>query len=107
MTGYYPEEVYCDKGYRGKKVHEGLQCKVLIPGTKQKVTAVQNRSPPVNNQTRRADSAAIGNANRKPIATIAIKPMIIRMMSIQRSVAGSVGITICRAVKNDKRFTSK
>ncbi|NCB27153.1 MAG: hypothetical protein EOM62_17110 [Bacteroidia bacterium] len=35
MTGCYPEEVYCDKGYRGKKVHEGLPCKVFIPGTQQ------------------------------------------------------------------------
>ena len=43
MTGCYPEEVYCDNGYRGKKVHEGLQCKVFIPGTKQKVTAAQKK----------------------------------------------------------------
>ena len=43
MTGYYPEEVYCDKGYRGKKVHEGLQCKVFIPGIKQQVTAAQKK----------------------------------------------------------------
>lgn len=43
MTGCYPEEVYCDKGYRGKKVHEGLQCKVFIPGTGQKVTSAQKK----------------------------------------------------------------
>jgi len=43
MTGCYPEEVYCDKGYRGKKVHEGLRCKVFIPGTKQKVTSAQKK----------------------------------------------------------------
>ena len=43
MTGVYPEEVYCDKGYRGKKVHESLHCRIFIPGTKQKVTAAQKK----------------------------------------------------------------
>ena len=43
ITGYYPEEVYCDKGYRGKKAHEALRCKIFIPGTKQKVTPAQKK----------------------------------------------------------------
>ena len=43
MTGTHPEEGYCDKGYRGKATHEKLQCRIFIPGTKQKVTAAQKK----------------------------------------------------------------
>jgi len=70
------------------------------------VNAVRKRSPPVKNQTRIAASAAIGKANRKPKTTIATRPIITRMISIIKSVLKSVGIAICRADKNDKKFTS-
>jgi hypothetical protein len=33
ITGSYPKEAYCDKGYRGSKAQEGVRCEILIPGT--------------------------------------------------------------------------
>lgn len=36
ISGHYPKEAYCDKGYRGKKSKEGVECDILIPGTKGK-----------------------------------------------------------------------
>lgn len=34
ITGRYPREVYCDKGYRGKARHSELDCEIFIPGMK-------------------------------------------------------------------------
>ena len=36
LSGHYPQEAYCDKGYRGTKSKEGVACEVLIPGTRGK-----------------------------------------------------------------------
>ena len=63
-----------------------------INATITNVKPVRNRSPPVRNQTKIAASAAIGNANRKPKTTIAIKPIISKMISNHKSDVGSVGI---------------
>ncbi len=78
-----------------------------INATTRNVTAVQNRSPPVRNQTRMAANAAMGNAKRKPITAIITKPMTTKIISKISSCVGSVGMAICRAVKNDKKFTSQ
>ncbi len=43
MAGRCQEDVYCDKGYRSKKLHENLQYKVFIPGAKLQATAAQNK----------------------------------------------------------------
>jgi IS5 family transposase len=32
MTGRYPKEAYCDKGYRGVRAKDGVKCGILIPG---------------------------------------------------------------------------
>jgi IS5 family transposase len=32
VSGHYPKEAYCDKGYRGVKAREGIKCDILIPG---------------------------------------------------------------------------
>ena len=55
-----------------------------INATTRKVTAVQNKSPPVRNHTRIAANAAMGKANRKPITTIATNAIIYKMISSQR-----------------------
>lgn len=34
LSGRYPQEAYCDKGYRGSKSKEGVACEVFVPGTK-------------------------------------------------------------------------
>ena len=34
VSGHYPREAYCDKGYRGKDVRESVTCEVFIPGVK-------------------------------------------------------------------------
>jgi hypothetical protein len=67
---------------------------------------VQKRSPPVRNQTSMAAKAAIGKAKRNPKTAIIIKLIITRTMSRIKSCVGSVGMAICRADKNDKKFTS-
>ena len=36
LSGRYPQEVYCDKGYRGAKSQEGVDCEIFIPGTRGK-----------------------------------------------------------------------
>lgn len=36
LSGRYPQEAYCDKGYRGAKSKEGVDCAIFIPGTKGK-----------------------------------------------------------------------
>jgi IS5 family transposase len=36
ISGHYPKEVYCDKGYRGVKSKAGVGCDILIPGTRGK-----------------------------------------------------------------------
>jgi IS5 family transposase len=33
LTGRYPDEAYCDKGYRGVRAKDGVRCAILIPGT--------------------------------------------------------------------------
>lgn len=38
ISGHYPKEAYCDKGYRGKQSLESVGCDVLIPGVKGKRT---------------------------------------------------------------------
>jgi len=32
IAGRCQEDVYCNKGYRSKKLHENLQCKIFTPG---------------------------------------------------------------------------
>ncbi len=36
LSGHYPQEAYCDKGYRGTKSKEGVNCEIFIPGTRGK-----------------------------------------------------------------------
>lgn len=36
LSGHYPREAYCDKGYRGVRSHTDVHCEILIPGTKGK-----------------------------------------------------------------------
>lgn len=43
MAGRCQEYVYCDKGYRSKKLHENLQYKVFITGAKLRAAADQNK----------------------------------------------------------------
>ncbi len=38
IGGHYPKEAYCDKGYRGAGLLEGVHCDVFIPGVKGKRT---------------------------------------------------------------------
>ena len=32
ITGVFPKEAYCDKGYRGKARHKEIPCAIHIPG---------------------------------------------------------------------------
>lgn len=34
LSGRYPQEAYCDKGYRGTKSREGVDCEIFIPGAR-------------------------------------------------------------------------
>ena len=34
ISGYYPKEAYCDKGYKGLKSKEGVRCSVFVSGMK-------------------------------------------------------------------------
>ncbi len=65
-----------------------------INATTKNVKPVKNKSPPVRNQTRIAAKAAMGNAKRKPKTTMAIKPIISKMISSHKRDVGSVGIAI-------------
>jgi hypothetical protein len=76
-----------------------VACQILpiaaeINATTKNVKPVRNKSPPVRNQTRIAASAAMGKANRKPKITIAIKPIISKIISNHKSDVGSVGLAI-------------
>jgi hypothetical protein len=63
------------------------------------VKPVRTKSPPVRNKTKVAASAAMGNANRKPKTTIAINPMISKMISNHKSDVVSSGVLICKVTK--------
>ncbi len=65
-----------------------------INATIKNVKPVKKRSPPVRNQTAIAASAAMGNAKRKPKITIAIKPIMSKIISNHKSDVGSVGMAI-------------
>ena len=43
ITGTFPLEVYCDKGYRGKVRHEELPCAIHIPGMNGETTLRQKK----------------------------------------------------------------
>jgi IS5 family transposase len=43
LSGHYPREAYCDKGYRGVKSEDGVRCEILIPGLRGKRTKTIKR----------------------------------------------------------------
>ena len=43
LTGVMPEEIGCDKGYRGKARHAEIPGRILIPGTGQQVSVKEKR----------------------------------------------------------------
>ena len=40
ITGVFPKEAYCDKGYRGKARHKEIPCAIHIPGMKGAATTI-------------------------------------------------------------------
>jgi IS5 family transposase len=43
LSGHYPKESYCDKGYRGVKPGDWVRCEILIPGVRGKRTRTIKR----------------------------------------------------------------
>ena len=60
ITGIFPKDAYCDKGYRGKAKHKEIPCAIHIPGMKEAVTVSLKK----NLKRRNAIEPIIGHLKR-------------------------------------------